>query len=179
LTLHRDEAQTWGRLILRSRRRVNIYRNVHLTRLCNASTIIRGTENRGRKKKSNLGICDNSCSDRREFNLLQCKCFLSVYCCLHLVWRCLWHDAPVWAILFCLCIARPLCSRRSANGCRSSGRSHVFSIIQATLASTNMSTFHPAPFGIHMLIAGLIFASAWFFPEDAPRVRSIRSVRAI
>ncbi|MDP2158835.1 MAG: YeeE/YedE family protein [Nitrospirota bacterium] len=32
-----------------------------------------------------------------------------------------------------------------------------FSIIQATLASTNMSTFHPAPFGIHMLIAGLIF----------------------
>ena len=32
-----------------------------------------------------------------------------------------------------------------------------FSIIQATLASTNMSTFHPAPFGIHMLIAGVIF----------------------
>jgi hypothetical protein len=32
-----------------------------------------------------------------------------------------------------------------------------FSIIQATLASTNMSTFHPAPFGIHTLIAGLIF----------------------
>jgi hypothetical protein len=32
-----------------------------------------------------------------------------------------------------------------------------FSIIQAILASTNMSTFHPAPFGIHMLIAGVIF----------------------
>jgi hypothetical protein len=32
-----------------------------------------------------------------------------------------------------------------------------FSLIQATLASTNMSTFHPAPFGIHTLIAGLIF----------------------
>lgn len=32
-----------------------------------------------------------------------------------------------------------------------------FSIVQATLASTNMSTFHPAPFGIHTLIAGLIF----------------------
>ncbi len=32
-----------------------------------------------------------------------------------------------------------------------------FSIIQATLASTNMSTFHAAPFGIHTLIAGLIF----------------------
>jgi uncharacterized membrane protein YedE/YeeE len=32
-----------------------------------------------------------------------------------------------------------------------------FSIIQAILASTNMSTFHPAPFGIHMLIAGSIF----------------------
>ena len=32
-----------------------------------------------------------------------------------------------------------------------------FSVIQATLASTNMSTFHPAPFGIHTLIAGLIF----------------------
>lgn len=32
-----------------------------------------------------------------------------------------------------------------------------FSIIQATLASTNMSTFHPAPFGIHTLISGLIF----------------------
>lgn len=32
-----------------------------------------------------------------------------------------------------------------------------FSIIQAILASTNMSTFHPAPFGVHTLIAGLIF----------------------
>ncbi len=32
-----------------------------------------------------------------------------------------------------------------------------FSLVQATLASTNMSTFHPAPFGIHTLISGLIF----------------------
>ncbi len=32
-----------------------------------------------------------------------------------------------------------------------------FSLIQATLASTNMSTFHPAPFGVHTLIAGMIF----------------------
>lgn len=32
-----------------------------------------------------------------------------------------------------------------------------FSFIEAILASTNMSTFHPAPFGIHTLIAGLIF----------------------
>jgi len=32
-----------------------------------------------------------------------------------------------------------------------------FSLIQATLASTNMSTFHPAPFGIHTLLAGLVF----------------------
>ena len=32
-----------------------------------------------------------------------------------------------------------------------------FSIIQATLAATNMSTFHPAPFGIHTLISGVIF----------------------
>ncbi|HEX8949246.1 MAG TPA: YeeE/YedE thiosulfate transporter family protein [Dissulfurispiraceae bacterium] len=32
-----------------------------------------------------------------------------------------------------------------------------FSFIQATLASTNMSTFHPAPFGIHTLISGMIF----------------------
>ena len=32
-----------------------------------------------------------------------------------------------------------------------------FSLIQATLASTSMSTFHPAPFGIHTLIAGMIF----------------------
>ncbi len=32
-----------------------------------------------------------------------------------------------------------------------------FSFIQAVLASTHMSTFHPAPFGIHTLIAGLIF----------------------
>lgn len=32
-----------------------------------------------------------------------------------------------------------------------------FSLIQAALASINMSTFHPAPIGIHMLIAGLIF----------------------
>jgi len=32
-----------------------------------------------------------------------------------------------------------------------------FSLIQATLASTDMSTFHPAPFGAHTLIAGLIF----------------------
>ncbi len=32
-----------------------------------------------------------------------------------------------------------------------------FSLIQATLSATDMSTFHPAPFGIHMLIAGVIF----------------------
>ncbi|HYA32285.1 MAG TPA: YeeE/YedE family protein [Thermodesulfovibrionales bacterium] len=32
-----------------------------------------------------------------------------------------------------------------------------FSIIQATLSATNMSTFHPAPFGIHTLISGTIF----------------------
>jgi uncharacterized membrane protein YedE/YeeE len=32
-----------------------------------------------------------------------------------------------------------------------------FSVIQAILAATDMSTFHPAPFGIHMLIAGSIF----------------------
>jgi uncharacterized membrane protein YedE/YeeE len=32
-----------------------------------------------------------------------------------------------------------------------------FSLVQATLESVNMSTFHPAPMGIHMLIAGIIF----------------------
>jgi uncharacterized membrane protein YedE/YeeE len=32
-----------------------------------------------------------------------------------------------------------------------------FSVIQAILSATNMSTFHAAPFGIHMLIAGVIF----------------------
>ncbi len=32
-----------------------------------------------------------------------------------------------------------------------------FSLIQAALAATNMTTFHPAPFGIHMLISGVIF----------------------
>jgi hypothetical protein len=32
-----------------------------------------------------------------------------------------------------------------------------FSIIQAILAATNYSTFHPAPFGIHMLISGSVF----------------------
>src|SRR4030067_3130932 len=32
-----------------------------------------------------------------------------------------------------------------------------FSIIQASLNATNMSTFRPAPFGIHMLIAGVVF----------------------
>jgi uncharacterized membrane protein YedE/YeeE len=32
-----------------------------------------------------------------------------------------------------------------------------FSVIQASLSAVNMSTFHPAPFGIHMLIAGVIF----------------------
>ena len=32
-----------------------------------------------------------------------------------------------------------------------------FSVIQAVLSSTNMSTFHPAPFGIHMVISGVVF----------------------
>jgi uncharacterized membrane protein YedE/YeeE len=32
-----------------------------------------------------------------------------------------------------------------------------FSVIQAILAAANMSTFHPAPFGIHMLISGSVF----------------------
>ncbi len=32
-----------------------------------------------------------------------------------------------------------------------------FSIIQAILAATNYSTFHAAPFGIHMLISGSVF----------------------
>lgn len=32
-----------------------------------------------------------------------------------------------------------------------------FSLIQAFLSATNMSTFKPAPFGIHTLISGLIF----------------------
>lgn len=32
-----------------------------------------------------------------------------------------------------------------------------FSLVQATLSATDMSTFHPAPFGIHMLISGSIF----------------------
>ena len=32
-----------------------------------------------------------------------------------------------------------------------------FSVIQATLQATNMSTFHPAPFGIHTLLSGMIF----------------------
>jgi len=32
-----------------------------------------------------------------------------------------------------------------------------FSLIQATLSATNMSTFHPAPFGLHTLISGMIF----------------------
>jgi len=32
-----------------------------------------------------------------------------------------------------------------------------FSVIQAILESVNMSTFHAAPFGIHMLIAGSVF----------------------
>src|SRR5512143_3468039 len=32
-----------------------------------------------------------------------------------------------------------------------------FRFIQATLAATNMSTFHPAPFGVHTLISGMIF----------------------
>jgi hypothetical protein len=32
-----------------------------------------------------------------------------------------------------------------------------FSLVQAILSSTNMSTFHAAPFGIHMTISGTIF----------------------
>lgn len=32
-----------------------------------------------------------------------------------------------------------------------------FSLVQATLSATNMSTFKPAPFGIHTLISGMIF----------------------
>ena len=32
-----------------------------------------------------------------------------------------------------------------------------FSVVQAILESVNMSTFHAAPFGIHMLISGAIF----------------------
>ncbi len=32
-----------------------------------------------------------------------------------------------------------------------------FSVIEATLAATDMSTFHPAPFGVHTLIAGMVF----------------------
>ena len=32
-----------------------------------------------------------------------------------------------------------------------------FSVIQAVLSSANMSTFHPAPFGIHMVISGVVF----------------------
>jgi uncharacterized membrane protein YedE/YeeE len=32
-----------------------------------------------------------------------------------------------------------------------------FSLVQAILESFNMSTFHPAPFGIHMLISGSVF----------------------
>lgn len=32
-----------------------------------------------------------------------------------------------------------------------------FSLVQAVLESVNMSTFHAAPFGIHMLISGVIF----------------------
>ncbi len=32
-----------------------------------------------------------------------------------------------------------------------------FSLVQAFLSATNMSTFHPAPFGIHMLISGVVF----------------------
>lgn len=32
-----------------------------------------------------------------------------------------------------------------------------FSLVEATLTATNMSTFHPAPFGIHTLISGMIF----------------------
>lgn len=32
-----------------------------------------------------------------------------------------------------------------------------FSLVQAFLAATNMSTFHPAPAGIHTVIAGIIF----------------------
>ncbi len=32
-----------------------------------------------------------------------------------------------------------------------------FSIIQAILSATNLSTFHPAPVGIHMTISGIIF----------------------
>jgi uncharacterized membrane protein YedE/YeeE len=32
-----------------------------------------------------------------------------------------------------------------------------FSVIEAILEATHMSTFHPAPFGIHMLISGSVF----------------------
>jgi uncharacterized membrane protein YedE/YeeE len=32
-----------------------------------------------------------------------------------------------------------------------------FSLVQAILSTTGMSPFHPAPFGIHMLISGIIF----------------------
>lgn len=38
-----------------------------------------------------------------------------------------------------------------------------FSIVQAILSATNMSTFHPAPFGIHMLISGAIFGIGMVF----------------
>lgn len=38
-----------------------------------------------------------------------------------------------------------------------------FSLVQATLESIKMSTFHPAPIGIHMLIAGIIFGVGMTF----------------
>jgi len=38
-----------------------------------------------------------------------------------------------------------------------------FSIVQAILSATHMSTFHPAPFGIHTLISGMIFGLGMVF----------------
>lgn len=38
-----------------------------------------------------------------------------------------------------------------------------FSVIQAILETINMSTFHAAPFGIHMLIAGMVFGVGMVF----------------
>ncbi len=38
-----------------------------------------------------------------------------------------------------------------------------FSVVQAVLEVSNMSTFHAAPFGIHMLIAGVVFGIGMVF----------------
>ena len=82
-------------------------------------------------------------------------------------------------VLFCICVKRPVCCRGSENGSRGFDSAYVFQCNSGCSFFNQHEYVSSRPFGIHMVISGVVFGLGMVLPEAVHQALCIRWAKAI